>query len=156
MKQTIKNKNKTKTNKLDLAETWSVITALCQWEHKVKTSKLPRARENMSDQVATGFACESDWLRKWLDSSLLITERSKAKLKRSLNTFDTSLKLILSKKACYVLILPESSRLTITMLHKKLINTNVLSARGVIQQNRHLVINNSWNYKTTRINTRSK
>ena len=97
----------------------------------------------MSDQVATGFACESDWLRKWLDSSLLITERSKAKLKRSLNTFDTSLKIDLVKKACYVLILPESSRLTITMLHKKLINTNVLSARGVIQQNRHLVINNS-------------
>ena len=53
----------------------------------------------MSDQVATGFACESDWLRKWLDSSLPITERSKAKLKRSLNTFDTSLKIDLVKKS---------------------------------------------------------
>ena len=63
-----------------------------------KNSKLTKARENAGDQVATGFACESDWLWKWLDSSLLITERSKAKLKRSLNTFDTSLKIDLVKK----------------------------------------------------------
>ena len=32
---------------------------------EVKTSNLPGARENASDQVAIGFSFEFDWLKKW-------------------------------------------------------------------------------------------
>ena len=31
---------------------------------KVKTNKLPKARENADDQVMMGFSFASDWLRK--------------------------------------------------------------------------------------------
>ena len=34
-----------------------------QWELKVETTKLPKARENAGDQV--GFSFASDWLREW-------------------------------------------------------------------------------------------
>lgn len=36
---------------------------------RVKTSKLRKAREKVSDQDAVGFKFESDWLRKWRESS---------------------------------------------------------------------------------------
>lgn len=41
-------------------------------------------RENTSDQVATGFSFERDWLRNWRG----ISERSKAKEKKSRINFD--------------------------------------------------------------------
>ena len=55
-----------------------------------KTSKLPKARETpRSTRVFFNFA--SDWLREWRQFSRPITERSKAKTKQRLITFDTHL-----------------------------------------------------------------
>ena len=34
-----------------------------QWESKVRTNNLSRARENVGDQVLTGASFASDWLR---------------------------------------------------------------------------------------------
>ena len=55
-----------------------------QWQLKVKTSKLPKARENAGDGVVNGFNFGSDWLRKWLWTN----HRAKyAKPKQSLGYF---------------------------------------------------------------------
>ena len=54
-----------------------------QQELKVRTSNLPRARENADDQVAIGFSFESDWLRKWREFSRQIIKRSEAKPEQS-------------------------------------------------------------------------
>ena len=40
-----------------------------QSEFKVKTTKLPKARENAGDQVAAGFSFACDWLREWREYS---------------------------------------------------------------------------------------
>ena len=53
-----------------------------QWEHKVKPTKRPEARENASNQVGISFCFTSDWLRKWRKVCGPITEQSKAKLKQ--------------------------------------------------------------------------
>ena len=51
---------------------------------QVKTSKLPKARENAGDGVVNGFNFGSDWLRKWLWTN----HRAKyAKPKQSLGYF---------------------------------------------------------------------
>ena len=54
-----------------------------------------KARENAGDQVMIGFSFASDWLTKWREYSGPITERSKAKPRQSLITFDSQLKIAL-------------------------------------------------------------
>ena len=61
-------------------------------EHKVKTTKPPKARENAGDQVAIGFSFTSDWLTEWREFSGPITERSKTKQMFSRISFDIILK----------------------------------------------------------------
>ena len=41
---------------------------------KLKKSKLPKARENVSEQVMIGFSFASDWLTEWREVSGSITE----------------------------------------------------------------------------------
>ena len=41
-----------------------------------KTSNLPKAQENASDQVPISFSFDCDWLRGWRDIFRAITERS--------------------------------------------------------------------------------
>ena len=41
-----------------------------------KTSNLPKAQENASDQVPINFSFDCDWLRRWRDIFRAITERS--------------------------------------------------------------------------------
>ena len=70
----------------------------------MQTSKLSKARENAGDQVMIGFSFASDWLREWREFPGPITQQRKTKLKRSLITFDTQLKVaLLKKKALYEL-----------------------------------------------------
>ena len=38
---------------------------ISQWEHRVETGNLLKARENASDQVVVGFSFTFDWLRLW-------------------------------------------------------------------------------------------
>ena len=52
-------------------ERWGSVVAnrvqggiLNQWELKVKTTKLPKARENVGDQVVIGSSFASDWLKE--------------------------------------------------------------------------------------------
>ena len=54
----------------------------------IKTYKLLKARENAGDEVVIGFSSASDWLRASCESFGPITERSEAKRKQSLFTFD--------------------------------------------------------------------
>ena len=56
-----------------------------QSEFKVKTTKLPKARENAGDQVAAGFSFACDWFREWREYSGPIREQSKM---QSQITFD--------------------------------------------------------------------
>ena len=46
-----------------------------------KTTKLPKAWLNASEQVLIGFSFASDWLREWREFSRPITEWSKSKTK---------------------------------------------------------------------------
>ena len=46
-----------------------------------KTTKLPKAWLNASEQVLIGFSFASDWLRQWREFSRPITELSKSKTK---------------------------------------------------------------------------
>ena len=46
---------------------------------KLKKSKLPKARENVSEQVMIGFSFASDWLTEWREVSGSITEWSETK-----------------------------------------------------------------------------
>ena len=57
-----------------------------------KTSKLPKAQENVDDQVVTGFNFASDWLREWCEFSGPIIGRTKARTKQSRISFETQLK----------------------------------------------------------------
>lgn len=61
----------------------------------MKISTLPKAQENVSDQVVIGFSLALDWLRGWREYSEPITEQSKAKLKQNRITFDTQQKIAL-------------------------------------------------------------
>ena len=63
------------------------ITLKSQWELKVKTNKLPKARENAGDQVVIGFSFE---LIGFLDQS-----QSEKKHNQSNPGFDTQLKTTL-------------------------------------------------------------
>ena len=57
-----------------------------------KTSRIPKARENMGDQVVIGFDFASDWLREWCEFSGPIIGRTKARTKQSRISFETQLK----------------------------------------------------------------
>ena len=52
-----------------------------------KTIKLPKAQENVGDQVVIGLSFASDWLREWCEFSGPIRERSKAKHQVIASTF---------------------------------------------------------------------
>ena len=61
---------------------------ISQWKLKVKTGKLPQARENASDQFPVGFNFSSfDWSRAGHKLSTPITERNKVKPKQSQTVF---------------------------------------------------------------------
>ena len=70
---------------------------ISQWELRVETANLLKARENASDQVVFGFSLPFDWLRLWREFSGPITQRSKAKPKQYNITFDTQLETALTK-----------------------------------------------------------
>ena len=72
-----------------------MLSLSSQFELKVKTSKLPEARENVVDQPMVGFSFASDWLRGWRKFSSPITDRSKVQPVQSWITFDTCLKIAL-------------------------------------------------------------
>ena len=55
----------------------------------MKTTKLPKERENTDDQVMMGYSFTSEWLREWCKFSGPITEQSKPKLKLSQITLDS-------------------------------------------------------------------
>ena len=61
---------------------------------RVKTSQPPKARENASDQIVTGFSLHLIGLRKWCEFSGPITKRRKAKVIQSRIIFETSLNLL--------------------------------------------------------------
>ena len=61
---------------------------ISQWELRVETANLLKARENASDQVVFGFSLTFDWLRLWREFSGPITQRSKAKPKQYNITFE--------------------------------------------------------------------
>ena len=65
----------------------------------MRTSQLPKARENVGDQIVVGFTFASDWLIKWREFSGPITEQSKAKLMQSRITFDAQVKTPLVSKS---------------------------------------------------------
>ena len=71
---------------------------ISQWEHRVETGNLLKARENASDQVVFGFSFTFDWLRLWHEFSGPITQRSEAKPKQYSITFDTHLETALTKE----------------------------------------------------------
>ena len=48
-------------------------------------NKLPKARENVGDQVVFGYSYSSDWLKEWREFCEPITDRSESKPKDSLN-----------------------------------------------------------------------
>ena len=66
-------------------------------ELRVKSTKLPKARENAGDQAAIGLSFAFDWFREWRGFSGPITERSKTKSIRCRLAFDTQLKIALSQ-----------------------------------------------------------
>ena len=71
---------------------------ISQWELRVETANLLKARENASDQVVFGFSFTFDWLRLWREFSGPITQRSKAKPKQYNITFDTQLETALKRE----------------------------------------------------------
>ena len=70
---------------------------ISQWELRLETANLLKARENASDQVVFGFSLTFDWLRLWREFSGPITQRSKAKPKQYNITFDTQLETALKR-----------------------------------------------------------
>ena len=81
-----------------------------QWELEVKTSQLPKARENAGDQVVTGedpflvvigFGFAFDWLREWREFSRPITEQRKAKPIESRIAFDTQFRIAPNSSSSY-------------------------------------------------------
>ena len=71
---------------------------ISQWELRVETANLLKAREKASDQVVFGFSLTFDWLRLWREFSGPITQRSKAKPKQYNITFDTQLETALKRE----------------------------------------------------------
>ena len=71
---------KTKTKLSQRPIRWKENNFKSQWELKLDTIKLPKARENAGDQVVIGFTFASDWLKEWREFFGPITEQSKAKL----------------------------------------------------------------------------
>ena len=71
---------------------------ISQWELRLETANLLKARENASDQVVFGFSFTFDWLRLWREFSGPITQRSKAKPKQYNITFDTQLETALKRE----------------------------------------------------------
>ena len=65
----------------------------------MRTSQLPKAGENVGDQIVAGFTFASDWLIEWREFSGPITEQSKAKLMQSRITFDAQVKTSLANKS---------------------------------------------------------
>ena len=65
----------------------------------MRISQLPKARENVGDQIVVGFTFASDWLIEWREFSGPITEQSKAKLMQSRITFDAQVKTSLVNKS---------------------------------------------------------
>ena len=61
----------------------------------MKTTKLPKARENAGDQVVIGFNFTNDWLIEWREVSGPITDRRQTKAISV--TFDTDLKICVLK-----------------------------------------------------------
>ena len=51
------------------SQSFQGIITRSQWELKVKTTKLPEAREKRGDQVAIGVSFQSGWSRKWREFS---------------------------------------------------------------------------------------
>ena len=70
---------------------------ISQWELRVETANLLKARENATNQVVFGFSFTFDWLRLWREFSGPITQRSKAKPKQYNITFDTQLETALKR-----------------------------------------------------------
>ena len=66
-----------------------------QWELRVKTRKLPKARENAGNQLALGASFASDWLRKRREFPGPIKERIKAKTNAIEDYFRHSVKNLL-------------------------------------------------------------
>ena len=56
---------------------------------KVKTSKLPKARENASHQIVFFISFECDWSRKWREFSEPITQHSEPTPQKSRITLET-------------------------------------------------------------------
>ena len=73
-----------------------VYVIIGQWELKVKTNKLLKARENADDQVAIVFSFASDWLRGWHEFSGPITEQGWVKPKWSWISLYTHSKIVLA------------------------------------------------------------
>ena len=71
---------------------------ISQWELRVETANLLKAREKASDQVVFGFSLTFDWIRLWREFSGPITQRSKAKPKQYNITFDTQLETALKRE----------------------------------------------------------
>ena len=71
---------------------------ISQWELRVETANLLKAREKASDQVVFGFILTFDWIRLWREFSGPITQRSKAKPKQYNITFDTQLETALKRE----------------------------------------------------------
>ena len=65
---------------------------------EANTCSRHEARENVREEVAIGFGLTSDWLRKWREFFKPITEHSNAKPKQTRITFDTQVKIALSRK----------------------------------------------------------
>ena len=89
----VKKKKQTKLSRRPMRRKENTLSS--QWEPKVKTSKLPNARENTGNQVVTIFRFESDWLRDWCEFLLDQSQRSKAKPMQSQISFDTYLRIAL-------------------------------------------------------------
>lgn len=67
-----------------------------QSKYEAITCSWCQVRENAPVRVANGFGVASHWLRKWLEFSQQITEKSKAKTKQTQITFDNQLKTTLA------------------------------------------------------------
>ena len=64
---------------------------------KVNTCKWPEVQKNARNKVMIDFGFASDWLRGWRKIYGPITEHTQAKPSQSWITFDTQLKIALSK-----------------------------------------------------------
>ena len=61
---------------------------------RVKTSQPPKARENASDQIVTGFSFASDWFEKMVRVFWTNHKAKESKVIQSRIIFETSLNLL--------------------------------------------------------------